>query len=268
MDRQSLPLFKLFVVAGLAMFLSDRLVAEEPQASGGPAPVDSAETPWSAAQAASLAQWVYEPSADSLAPSLRVVRKVCDVRSGLYAELLEEKNSASGPQSGRPRLVVAIRGSELDAAVSDPATAAADLRSYFSGGKSQWEALSGPLDELVKANAYREIVLVGHSLGGMVVQLAAAHLGQHFPETPVVAWMFNSPGVDRIANSITPDYRERTFRRVVLNHVGHAADPVANSRQFGEHHPATRWQVIETPFISPHSITELSGHLLAAAANR
>lgn len=255
----------LLVLLLAASFSTASSLADDPAPTGRQSPSRSCIDPMTAARAASLAQWVYQPSVESLDSSFCVVQAVHDTGSGLHAELLEEKSEAIGSDAVRPRLVVVVRGSEFDLALSNPSAAAADFRGYFSGGKTQWEALRDPMSEQLKSKSYREVLLIGHSLGGMVVQLAAAHLGEHSPETPVVAWMFNSPGVDRIADSIAPRYRDRKFPQVVLNHVRHADDPAASSRQFGEHHPDTRGQVVETRFTSPHSITELSGHLLAAS---
>lgn len=221
--------------------------------------------PISVWQAAELAARVYQPEASPLPEPLVLVQTVESSSSGLYAEfLLVRPSAASDPVAGE-HLIVAVRGTELDRAFTSRSAFFADLTAAAAGGRPQWETLRDPLIGYLQSRQVARVTLIGHSLGGMVAQLAAVECMRNQPELAVSAFLFCSPGVlqarDGSDSSTAPD----GSNRLQIMHVVHAQDMVPRLSLLGSHSPLTQWHLLDNTTTSPHSVATILAYLEAHA---
>lgn len=202
--------------------------------------------------AALLAERVYEPERASLPTTLAPVVCVDDSVSGLFAEIFELRDGRG--HLGGCHLVVVIRGVEFSRLKTDFAAFSADAKAAAAGGLPQWRILEQPLLDAVQARRASRVTIVGHSMGGMIAQLAAAHLVRSSLALNVTAVMFNCPGVSAIVNSELPDFSRQTPGNLDLIHIVHQADPIPRVTMFGGHMECTRWYLVREPSETPHSI--------------
>lgn len=212
-------------------------------------------------QAALLAKRVYEPDRANFPEILVPVACVEDSESGLFAEIFELRDKR-GYVDGC-HLVVVIRGVEFNRLRTDFTSFSADARSAAAGGVPQWRTLEQPLLDAVQARYASRVTIIGHSMGGMIAQLAAVRLVRSTLAPTVTAVMFNSPGVSAILHSETPDSSLLAPGNLDLIHIVHQADPIPRVTIFGGHLQCTRWYLVRERTQTPHSVQTFLDYLQA-----
>lgn len=202
--------------------------------------------------AAALAERIYEPEATDLPRGLTQQKTIDVAVSGLYAEFYVQDNSDTG--TPRSHLVVAIRGVEFSKLLKDYAAFSADVRAAAAGGMPQWRDLEAPLLDTLEECHTDRLTLVGHSMGGMISQLAAGYLIQVKPELQITVMMFNSPGVSALVRAENTDAPAAGGTNLQLIHLVHQADPIPRIKMFGEHLKGTRWYLVNEASTTPHGV--------------
>ncbi len=213
-------------------------------------------------EAVDLAARIYRPE-DRPLPDPWVLLQIVDApASGLYAEIYTTRAAADGTvpveESLDSEIIVAIRGTDFDKVFTRPSELSADLRAAALGGMPQWWDLRGPLTDQLRAAGARRLTLIGHSLGGMVAQLAAAQCVGEFPELEVSVFLFGVPGVMGL---VDPRFATAFPETLRITHLVHQQDPLARMSRFGTHHPSTHWYLVDSDTNAPHSLSSIQAYL-------
>jgi hypothetical protein len=207
-----------------------------------------------------FAQRAYLPEQVCIPEEYQSLRVIEDVATGLYAEIwLLEKNSDTVVQQ---TLIVTIRGADLSKFFTRPLELVSDVGGISLGGVLQQAVLWEPLTEVLGQFPEAKLMLVGHSLGGMVAQLAGAGVHRNDVDRRVSVIMINSPGVSTLMNPSRENTTCQTDDRLQFIHLLHQNDPVSRLKFFGEHHPSTRCYLFDSQAGSSHSLANIRDQLL------